>query len=380
MHRWMLLFVSVLLLFCWLPASGQTMGEIVGEVVDSSGAVVQGATVTVTNVSTNATRTVQTNDAGLYSFPSLVPGSYKVRVEMKGFKAVTRTDIELQVQQSARINFAMEVGQVTEAVEVSGSAAMLATEDATVGTVIDNRRIVELPLNGRNFLQLVSLSPNVTFGFATPGQASGRQGGDRTSQNISLMGMRGTWNRYTLDGVGKHRRELQPLRRAAFHRCPAGVQGAERHLPGRIRPRRQPDQRLHQVGRQCLPRLAVRVPAQRQAGRQAVRLHRHQAGQEPVQVQPVRFHARRPGLDSEALQRQGQAVLHVQLRGLPPAHPRLRPLYDADHGHAQRRFLLRPAGQSALRFGIAQDGQRRADRRPVCRQPDSQEPLRSRLD
>lgn len=201
MQRWMFLCISVLLLSCCLPVGGQTLGEIVGEVVDSSGAVVQGASVTVTNLATNATRSVQTNEAGLYSFPSLVPGMYRVRVEMKGFKTTTRTDIELQVQQSARINFAMEVGAVTEAVEVSGTAAMLATEDATVGTVIDNRRIVELPLNGRNFLQLVSLSPNVTFGFATPGQAGGRQGGDRTSQNISLMGMRGTWNRYSLDGV-----------------------------------------------------------------------------------------------------------------------------------------------------------------------------------
>ena len=201
MSKSMRMSVFAFLLCLCLPLCGQTLGEIVGEVVDASGAVVPGATVTVTNVATNATRSVKTNDAGLYSFPSLVPSQYRVRVEMGGFKSSTRTGVELQVQQSARINFALEVGQVTEAVEVSGSAAMLATEDATVGTVIDNRRIVELPLNGRNFLQLVSLSPNVTYGFATPGQAGGRQGGDRTGQNISLMGMRGTWNRYTLDGV-----------------------------------------------------------------------------------------------------------------------------------------------------------------------------------
>jgi hypothetical protein len=100
-----------------------------------------------------------------------------------------------------RVDFALEVGQTAESIEVSATAAMMATENATVGTVIENRRIVELPLNGRNFLQLVALSPNVTYGFATPGQVSGRQGGDRGNQNISLMGMRGTWNRYTLDGV-----------------------------------------------------------------------------------------------------------------------------------------------------------------------------------
>ena len=162
---------------------------------------IPGATVTVTNVATNATRSVTTNEAGLYAFPALVPGPYRVRVETRGFKTVTRTDIGLQVQQTARIDFSMEVGQVTESIEVSGAAALLTTENATVGTVIENRRIVELPLNGRNFLQLVALSPNVTYGFATPGQAGGRQGGDRANQNISLVGMRGTWNRYTLDGV-----------------------------------------------------------------------------------------------------------------------------------------------------------------------------------
>ncbi len=201
MQRWMYSLVFVLLVGFCLPLCGQTFGEIVGEVADASGAVVPNATVTVTNVANNATRSVKTNGAGLYSFPSLVPGAYRVRVEVNGFKTVTRTGIELEVQQSARVNFALDVGQVNESVEVSASAAMLATENATVGTVIDNRRIVELPLNGRNFLQLVSLSPNVTYGFATPGQAGGRQGGDRTGQNISLMGMRGTWNRYTLDGV-----------------------------------------------------------------------------------------------------------------------------------------------------------------------------------
>lgn len=184
-----------------VPFYGQTLGEIVGEVKDASGALIPGASVTATNVATSAARTVETNDAGLYSFPSLVPGSYRLRVEAKGFKTVMRSDIELQVQQSARIDFSLDVGQVSEAIEVKGSAALMATENATVGTVVENRRIVELPLNGRNFLQLVALSPNVSYGFGTPGQASGRQGGDRASQNISLMGMRGTWNRYTLDGI-----------------------------------------------------------------------------------------------------------------------------------------------------------------------------------
>ncbi len=184
-----------------LPAFSQTFGGITGEVRDATGASVPGANITATNTATNAIRTSATNEVGLYAFPSLIPGNYRVRVEAPGFKSVTRTNIELQVQQVARIDFTLEVGQLTEAIEVKANAALLATEDATVGTVIENKRIVELPLNGRNFLQLVALSPNVTYGFATPGQVSGRQGGDRGNQNISLMGMRGTWNRYSLDGV-----------------------------------------------------------------------------------------------------------------------------------------------------------------------------------
>jgi hypothetical protein len=180
--------------------AGQTLGEIVGAVRDSTGAVVPGATVTVTNEGTNATRTLNTNEEGIYDFPSLVPGMYRVRVEMQGFRPVTRANIELQVQQAARVDFTLELGQVSEAIEVRGGENLLTTENATVGTVIENRRIVDLPLNGRNFLQLVSLSPNVTYGFSAQGNNT-RQGGARMGQNMAISGMRAVWNNYTLDGV-----------------------------------------------------------------------------------------------------------------------------------------------------------------------------------
>lgn len=191
-----LLYLALCGGFAW----AQTFGDISGEVTDRSGSVIPGATVTLTNLATGATRTTTTNDAGLYRFPSLTPSRYDVRVEAPGFRAMRRTDIELQVQQSARVDFTLQVGDVTEVVEVVADAAMVST-DATVGAVIEQKRIVDLPLNGRNFLQLVSLSPNVSFGFASPGQAAGRQGGTRAQQNISVSGMRGTFNYYTLDGL-----------------------------------------------------------------------------------------------------------------------------------------------------------------------------------
>src|SRR5260370_678547 len=89
----------------------------------------------------------------------------------------------------------------TVALSVTSDAAALVTDNATVGTVIENKRIVELPLNGRNYLQLVSLAPNVSTGFAGQGQASARQGGIRAGQTISVGGQRTNFNHYTLDGV-----------------------------------------------------------------------------------------------------------------------------------------------------------------------------------
>lgn len=122
------------------------------------------------------------------------------RVSDPGFQTTTST-VEIQVQQTARVDVTLTVGQSTQTVEVSAAAAALTTESATVGTVIAEKNINDLPLNGRNYLQLVALAPNVTYGFTAAGIASSRQGGDRVNQNISVAGMRGTWNNYTLDGV-----------------------------------------------------------------------------------------------------------------------------------------------------------------------------------
>ncbi len=184
-----------------VPAYAQTLGEIGGEVRDPAGAAVANASVTVTNTATNAVRKTTSNDAGLYSFPALQPGVYSIRVEASGFKAYSQSGIELQVQQNARIDVSLTIGQVTEVLEVTAQGALLSTENATVGTVVEQKRIVELPINGRNYLSLAGLAPNVSAGFPSAGQADGRQGGDRANQNISVAGMRNQFNRFTLDGV-----------------------------------------------------------------------------------------------------------------------------------------------------------------------------------
>ena|SRR5437879_1940588 len=138
-----------------LSCFGQTQAEITGLITDSSAAVVAGATATATSQGTNAVRISTTNASGIYSFPALLPGVYDLKVEKTGFRAVEQKSILLQVQQVARIDMVLQVGQVSDTIEVSANAALLNTEDATVGTVIENKRILELPLNGRNYLQLV---------------------------------------------------------------------------------------------------------------------------------------------------------------------------------------------------------------------------------
>jgi hypothetical protein len=194
------LFVGLTWLLLCAPCVAQTLGTITGEVRDSTGAVVPGATVTVVNKDTNATRTTTSNAVGLFDFPALPPGPYTVKSELEGFKTTSR-DVELQVQQTARVNFALELGTISEQATVTGVSPLVETANATIGTVIENRRIVELPLNGRNYLQLVALSPNVSAEFAGAGQSGDRQGGTRANQQLSISGQRREFNYYTLDGV-----------------------------------------------------------------------------------------------------------------------------------------------------------------------------------
>src|SRR6516165_5233216 len=193
-------FVAVLF-FSGLSLFGQTLGEITGTVVDPSGAGVPNSVVTLTNTATNAIRNTETNQQGLYTFPSMPPGFYNVKVEHPGFKTASTNNVEVQVQQSLRLDMTLQVGQVSESVEVSATAALLQAENATVGTVVETKSITELPLNGREYLNLVTLAPNVSNLAPPSGQAQSRQGADRSNQAISAGGNRIVFDYYTLDGV-----------------------------------------------------------------------------------------------------------------------------------------------------------------------------------
>src|SRR5262245_47288594 len=196
-----LLIVVTLVGFSVCCLYAQTFGEITGRVTDPSGAVIPGASLTITNVNTSVVRNVVTTEAGTYTFPSIAPGSYRMRTELPGFKTAVSETFEVQVQQVVRLDVVLQVGQVSDTIEVAAAAELLQSETAAVGTVVENKLITELPLNGRQYLGLVALSPNVNTLSPSAGQAGSRQGGDRANQAISTGGQRIMFDYYTLDGV-----------------------------------------------------------------------------------------------------------------------------------------------------------------------------------
>lgn len=176
-------------------------GQISGRVTDPSGAVLVGAAVTVTNPATSIRRETVTNSEGLFELVALSPGIYNLQVEAKGFPKQVREGIDLQVGQVARIDFSLQIGNVTETVQVTGGAPILQAETAELGTVIENKRIVDLPLNGRNYLQLASLTPGATTNGPASSQGQQRMGGSRNTFSLNVAGQRVHYNHYTLDGV-----------------------------------------------------------------------------------------------------------------------------------------------------------------------------------
>ncbi len=197
--RWLL----VVFIFA-VPAlrlTAQQSGEITGTTTDASGAVISGATITTTNADTQQVRAVTTNDTGSYSIPYLLPGTYEIRAEKAGFKLITRSGIDVRVGDVVRIDFNMPVGQVSQQVEVNISTPLLSTESTALGTVIGTKQVTDLPLNGRDYLNLVALSPNVEAEAAGgTGSGSTLEGGVRTTEAISVAGQRIEFNNYTLDG------------------------------------------------------------------------------------------------------------------------------------------------------------------------------------
>lgn len=195
-------FVLALLLAGSLPLFPQAItANVVGTVSDPSGALVGNARVEIRNLQTNQVRSATTDGLGNYEFRFLPTGPYVITVEATGFQRAEVQNVNLSVDQVARVDVRLTVGQATESIQVRAETMLMQTEDATVGTVIDSQKVVELPLNGRSFVQLALLTPGVNPG--TPGSITVRRlrGAVGQAVGMSANGARDTQNRFYYDGI-----------------------------------------------------------------------------------------------------------------------------------------------------------------------------------
>src|SRR2546421_10719433 len=176
-------------------------GSIVGTVSDSSGAYVEGAKVVIKNLATDESVEVTTDSSGAYAAKLLRIGAYSVTVERQGFKKGVEPNVEVGVNQVVRVNLSLQGGSATESVVVTGAAPLLQTETSSLGTIETERRISELPLNGRNFIQLAYLGPGANSGQSGSNVSGGVFENERANEALSVNGLRVSNNNFLLNGV-----------------------------------------------------------------------------------------------------------------------------------------------------------------------------------
>src|ERR1700677_1816527 len=181
---WLFLSLSLLSASAGLA---QTSGQISRHVTDSSGAGIAKVAVTLTSAATGTARSTFTTSAGDYEFPDVQPGNYSIQATHPDFKTDT-AQVEVQVQQSVRQDFALEVGQVTQSVTVEATAALLQADNPTLGTVVPTQTVSQMPLNSRNYLSLVAVSANTNTLSPSQAQAGPREGGTASQESISVGG------------------------------------------------------------------------------------------------------------------------------------------------------------------------------------------------
>lgn len=194
--------IPVLILASIATLLGQRTTQLTGRVTDATAAVIPGAEVTVTNQDTGIRRDTTSNELGYFVVPLLQPGRYSVTVQKAGLRPIRQSGITLEVDQAARLDFIMEVGSVSESIQVSANVALVDTQSSTLKSVVDERRIKELPLNGRDATQLVLLLPGV-YGTVRDNSGLRQAGSGRgiVQAGIASNGARGNMFNYTLDGA-----------------------------------------------------------------------------------------------------------------------------------------------------------------------------------
>ena len=186
---WLLLATFTLGVFAAPAYAQSTAGRVLGTLTDQSGAAVAEGSVTVTDVQRGTTRTVTTEESGNYAVPDLQPGTYKIHAEARGFKAAERPSVQVEVATDVRADFALQPGQINEVVTITEEVPLVNTTSATLGGTLSNKEINDLPLNGRNYENLLQLRPGV---IRYPG------GGFSTT---SSNGLRAEDNSYFIEGL-----------------------------------------------------------------------------------------------------------------------------------------------------------------------------------
>ncbi|HTG88114.1 MAG TPA: carboxypeptidase regulatory-like domain-containing protein, partial [Pyrinomonadaceae bacterium] len=190
-------------LFVGVQAQSSTAGNITGTVRDPQGAAVANVEVTIVEEKTGASRTAKTNDDGFYSAPGLPAGVYSISAAPTGFKKTVATGVQLHVSENLTVNLDLQVGQVTEIVTVTSEAAPVETRSGEVSSLISEKQVTELPLNGRNYAQLALMVPGVSpvTQSGAGGAFATRGTGLNAGVDMSVNGNQSNSNLWTVDGV-----------------------------------------------------------------------------------------------------------------------------------------------------------------------------------
>ncbi len=209
-----------------------TTGDVVGTVVDSTGSAIPGATVELTNVDTHEKRTLVTGDAGQYTFTLLKPNRYSIAISRTGFKKSTTNTFSLAAGDRAREDSTLQVGGEDQTVQVEAQAPVLQSDSSVLAATITNKATQDLPLNGRNYINLVQVVPGGTEGLNN-GLASGNRPDDRRqTSSVSINGQADVINNQLIDGMDNNERVIGSIGVRPFGGIYPGSQRTDEHVHG----------------------------------------------------------------------------------------------------------------------------------------------------
>src|ERR1700687_2356183 len=248
-----------ILAFCLmvsLPLRAQVTGATIsGTITDASGGVIVGAQVSVRNTATAIIRNTTADSAGFYTVPNLIPGPYEVKITAMGFTTSLQSNLTLAVGAQQSLNIPMKVGETSQTVQVTEAAPQIELTSSTLSGQVESQPVLELPLNGRDWASLATLSPGVNaLETQMPFESGAVRGNRGFGAQLTISGGRPTQN--------NHRRAGQRDRRQPGRGCDSGILRAHRQLLGRVwEDLRRRGQRHQQVGDERVPWRLIRVPA-----------------------------------------------------------------------------------------------------------------------